>query len=71
MTAGYDADELKHQFDIALDKKNHLNIPFAPRANTKWNSNLHHEVKGTLKVRVESTTPVAAAVEALLMKSPI
>jgi large subunit ribosomal protein L9 len=65
VTAGMIADELKHQFDIALDKRK-IQVDHAIRATGEYEVelNLHHDVKGTLKVRVESTTPPAAVVEA-------
>jgi large subunit ribosomal protein L9 len=63
VTAGMIADELKHQFDISLDKKKiHLEHPIRMLGDYEVELNLHAEVKGMLKVRVESTTPVAAAV---------
>ena len=64
VTAGMIADELKHQFDIALDKKKiHLEHSIRATGEFEVELNLHAEVKGTLKVRVESTTPAAAVVE--------
>src|SRR5215471_20170500 len=64
VTSGMIADELKHQFDIALDKKKiHLEHSIRQAGEFEVELNLHHDVKGTLKVRVESTTP-AVAVEA-------
>ena len=61
VTAGMIADELKHQFDISLDKKKiHLEHPIRVLGDHEVELNLHAEVKGTLKVRVESTTPAAA-----------
>jgi len=65
VTAGMIADELKHQFDIALDKKK-IQLEHSIRATGEYEVplNLHAEVKSTLKVRVESTTPVAAPTEA-------
>ncbi len=64
VTAGMIADELKHQFDIALDKKKiHLEHPFRTTGEYEVELNLHQEVKGTLKVRVESITPAIAVVE--------
>jgi large subunit ribosomal protein L9 len=64
VTAGMIADELKHQFDITLDKRK-IRLEHAIRAlgEHEIELNLHAEVKGTLKVRVESTTP-APVVEA-------
>ena len=64
VTAGMIADEMKHQFDIALDKKKiHLEHAFRNTGEYEVELNLHPEVKGTLKVRVESTTPAIAVVE--------
>ena len=64
VTAGMIADELKHQFDIALDKKK-IQLEHSIRAVGEYEVplNLHAEVKSTLKGRVESTSP-AIAVEA-------
>jgi large subunit ribosomal protein L9 len=65
VTAGMIADELKHQFDIALDKKKiHLEHTIRTTGEFEVELNLHHEVKGTLKVRVESTTPAVTVTEA-------
>lgn len=61
VTAGVIADELKHQFDISLDKRKiHLEHPIRALGDHDVELNLHAEVKATLKVRVESLTPVAA-----------
>ncbi len=61
VTAGMIADELKHQFDIALDKKKiHLEAPIKTLGEHEAELRLHAEVKSTLKVRVESLTPVIA-----------
>jgi large subunit ribosomal protein L9 len=63
VTAGMIADELKHQFDITLDKKKiHLEGPIKTLGEHEVELRLHAEVKGTLKVRVESLTPVIAPV---------
>ncbi len=71
VTAGMIADELKHQFDIMLDKKKiHLEHSIRQLGEFEVELNLHAEVKGTLKVRVESTTPVAAPAEALVEEKP-
>jgi len=71
VTAGMIADELKHQFDIALDKKKiHLEHSIRATGEFEIELNLHAEVKGTLKVRVESTTPVAAPVAAPVEEKP-
>ncbi len=71
VTSGMIADELKHQFDIALDKKK-INLEHSIRqvGELEVELNLHHDVKGTLKVRVESTTPIAAPVEAPKEEKP-
>ena len=61
VTAGMIADELKHQFDISLDKRKiHLEHPIRALGEHEIELHLHADVKGTLKVRVESLTPVAA-----------
>jgi large subunit ribosomal protein L9 len=60
VTAGMIADELKHQFDVTLDKKKiHLEAPIKSLGEHEVELRLHAEVKSTLKVRVESTTPLA------------
>ncbi len=65
VTAGMIVDELKHQFDIALDKKKiHLEAPIKSLGDHEAELRLHAEVKSTLKVRVESLTPLAPAPEA-------
>jgi hypothetical protein len=59
VTAGVIADELKHQFDITLDKRKiYLEHPIRALGDHEVELHLHAEVKGTLKVRVESLTPV-------------
>ena len=58
VTAGMIADELKHQFDVSVDKKKiHLEHPIKTLGEHEVQLHLHSEVKGSLKVRVESTTP--------------
>ena len=64
VTAGMIADELKHQFDIALDKRKvHLEHPIKMLGEYDIELHLHPDVKGTLKVRVENVIPVAAPTE--------
>lgn len=64
VTAGMIADELKHQFDITLDKRKiHLEHALKTLGEHEIELHLHAEVKSTLKVRVESLTP-ASVVEA-------
>ncbi|MCU0771093.1 MAG: 50S ribosomal protein L9 [Verrucomicrobia bacterium] len=58
ITSGAIADELKHQFDIRLDKRKiQLAEPIKSVGEHEVAMNLHQDVKGTLKLRVESTTP--------------
>ena len=60
VTAGMIADQLKHQFEIALDKKKiHLEQPIKTLGESEVELRLHTDVKSTLKVRVESSTPLA------------
>ncbi len=64
VTSGQITDELKHQFDISLDKKKiHLDHPIRTLGEHEIELRLHPEVKATLKVKVESITPIAAPVE--------
>jgi large subunit ribosomal protein L9 len=71
VTNGMIADELKHQFDIALDKKKiHLEHSIRQTGDFEVELNLHHDVKGTLKVRVESTTPAVAVEPAPVEEKP-
>jgi large subunit ribosomal protein L9 len=59
VTAGMIADELKHQFDITLDKRKiHLESPIKTLGEREVELHLHAEVKCALKIRVESLTPV-------------
>jgi len=65
VTAGMIADQLKTQFDIALDKRKiHLEHPIKTIGEHDIELRLHAEVPARLKLRIESTTPVAAPVEA-------
>jgi large subunit ribosomal protein L9 len=58
VTSGTIADELKHQFDISLDKKKiHLDHPIKALGEHDIDLRLHQEVHAQLKVRIESTTP--------------
>ena len=59
VTNGTIADELKHQFDILLDKKKiHLDHPIRALGDYDVELRLHPEVTSTLKVKVESSTPL-------------
>jgi large subunit ribosomal protein L9 len=58
VTAGMIADQLKTQFDIVLDKRKiHLEHPIKALGEHDLELRLHADVKATLKLRVESTTP--------------
>ena len=71
VTNGTIADELKHQFDISLDKKKiHLDHPIRTLGEFEIELRLHAEVKATLKVKVESTTPLSVPAEAPEAKAP-
>src|SRR5258707_855964 len=60
VTNGMIADELKHQLEVTLDKKKiHVEHPIRALGEYDVELHLHAEVKGTLKVRVESATPIA------------
>src|SRR5438552_18578456 len=59
VTAGTIADELKHQFEITLDKKKiHLEHPIRTLGEFEIELRLHQEVTTTLKIKVESSTPL-------------
>jgi large subunit ribosomal protein L9 len=65
VTAGMIADELKHQFDISLDKRKiQLEHPIRALGDHEVVLRLHPEVTSTLKVQVESLTPPPAPAEA-------
>ena len=71
VTAGMIADELKHQFDIALDKKKiHMEGPIKSLGEHELELRLHAEVKSTLKVRVESLNPLPVSTEAAVEEKP-
>jgi large subunit ribosomal protein L9 len=64
VTNGTIADELKHQFEISLDKKK-IHLEHALRALGEYDVELrlHPEVTSTLKVKIESTTPLPQPAE--------
>ena len=71
VTAGMIADELKHQFDITLDKRKiHLEHAIKTLGEHEVALHLHAEVKSTLKVRVESLTPITAPAAATVEEKP-
>lgn len=62
VTNGSIADALKTQFDISLDKKKiHLKEPIKTLGEHEVDLRLHAEVHATLKVRIESSTPIVVA----------
>jgi large subunit ribosomal protein L9 len=62
VTSGMIADQLKTQFEISLDKKKiHLEHPIRALGEHEIELRLHADVATTLKVRVESSTPLPAA----------
>ncbi|HTV39128.1 MAG TPA: 50S ribosomal protein L9 [Candidatus Sulfotelmatobacter sp.] len=71
VTSGMIADELKHQFDISLDKKKiHLEHPIKAIGEYEVELHLHSDVKSTLKVQVQSLTPITAPAEAAPAAKP-
>ena len=64
ITPGAIADELKHQFEIALDKKKiHLEHPLRALGEHEVELRLNPEVTTTLKVRIDSATPLPKPAE--------
>jgi large subunit ribosomal protein L9 len=58
VTSGTIADELMNQFEITLEKKKiHLEHPLRSLGDHEVELRLHSDVKATLKLRIESTTP--------------
>jgi large subunit ribosomal protein L9 len=65
VTPGSIADEVKHQFEAVLDKKKvHLPHPIRTLGDHEVELRLHSGITTTLKVKVESTTPLPKAEEA-------
>lgn len=65
VTSGTIADQLKAQFDISLDKRKiHLEQPIHTLGEHEIELRLHPDVSSTLKVRVESSTPLPEPVTA-------
>ena len=63
VTSGTIADELKTQFDIALERKKiNLPEPIKGLGEHEVDLKLHTDVHATLKVRVESLNPPPAPV---------
>ena len=60
-TSGMIADQLKTQFEVTLDKKKiHLEHPIRTLGEHEIELHLHQDVNTTLKLRVESSTPLPA-----------
>jgi large subunit ribosomal protein L9 len=58
VTAGTIADELKHQFDVSLDKRKiQLEKPIRTLGEHEVELRLHPDVNATMKVNIESSTP--------------
>ena len=67
VTAGTIADELRHQYDAQLDKRKiNLAHPIKTLGEHDVPLHLHHDVDCTLKVKVESSTPLSPEVQAAL-----
>lgn len=67
VTAGTIADELRHQYDAQLDKRKiNLAHPIKTLGEHEVPLHLHHDVDCTLKVKVESSTPLSPEVQAAL-----
>jgi large subunit ribosomal protein L9 len=65
VTSGMIADQLKTQFDISLDKRKiHLEQPIRALGEHEVELRLHADVTTTLKLRVESSTPLPEPVTA-------
>lgn len=61
VTNGTIADELKKQFEVALDKRKiHIEKPIKGLGEHEVEMRLHHDVHTTLKVIINSTTPPPA-----------
>jgi len=64
VTSGTIADQLKTQFDVALDKRKiHLEHPIRALGEHEVELRLHADVVTKLKVRVESSTPLPETAE--------
>ena len=65
ITPGAIADELKHQFEVAIDKKKiHLEHPLKTLGAHEIELRLHAEVTTTLKVQINSDKPQPQIAEA-------
>src|SRR4030095_13465844 len=61
VTSGMIADQLKTQFDVSLDKRKiHLEHTIRTLGEHEVELRLHADVVATLKLKIESSTPIAA-----------
>jgi large subunit ribosomal protein L9 len=71
VTTGMIADQLKTQFDIVLEKRKiHLEHPIKTLGEHVVELRLHAQVTAPLKLRIESTTPLAAPAAATATSAP-
>ncbi|PYI87253.1 MAG: 50S ribosomal protein L9 [Verrucomicrobia bacterium] len=71
VTSGSISDELKHQFEISLDKRKiHIEHPLRTLGEHEVELRLHPEVATTLKLRVESSTPLPQPAETPEARAP-
>lgn len=64
ITAGTIADELRHQFEVVIDKRKiHLDHPLRTLGEHEVELRLHQEVATNLKVRIDSATPLPQSAE--------
>jgi large subunit ribosomal protein L9 len=67
VTAGQIADELRHQYDAHVDKRKiNLAHPIKTLGEHDVELHLHPDVNCTLKVRINSATPLAPEVQAAI-----
>src|SRR5512140_1440936 len=72
VTSGMIADQLKTQFDVTLEKRKiHLEQPIRTLGDHDVELRLHPDVNATLKVRVESSTPLPPPTEAPAEKEEV
>lgn len=72
ITNGTIADELKKQFDVALDKRKiHIEKPIKGLGEHEVEMRLHAEVRTTLKVVINSSNPLPAPEAAAAPAGPV
>ena len=71
ITPGAIADELKHQFEIVIDKKKiHLEHPLRALGEHEVELRLNPQVTTSLKVRIDSATPLPKPPETRAKETP-